>query len=104
MQTPMLDSPSLVTTAPGETVRVRRILFGAVRSLCQGQGLTEGAIVRRRGDIGDTVILETADGEPLTLDRRWARFVQVEPGHASDSTRSVQRSLRPKRDRKPARA
>jgi hypothetical protein len=69
---------SLAATAVGEAVEIRSILFEAVRSLCYDLGVREGDIVRCRADGPSHLLLETPRGRTVSLDRDWARFIQVE--------------------------
>jgi hypothetical protein len=70
---------SLAATATGEAVEIRRILFDVLRILCADLGVREGDVVRCRADTPSHLLLETASGRTVTLERDWARFIQVSP-------------------------
>lgn len=70
---------SLAATRTGEAVLIRRILFGALRSFCTALGLREGDVVRCRAGTPSHLLLETASGRTIPLERDWARFIQVSP-------------------------
>lgn len=78
---PTGDSPdpvrSLAATRTGESVVIRRILFGALRALCADLGVREGDVVLCRAGTASHLLLETRAGRTVPLDRDWARFVQV---------------------------
>lgn len=68
---------SLAGIGPGETVVVRCILFDSLRSLCAELDLREGDIVSCRTATPAQLLLETANGQGITLHRDLARFIQV---------------------------
>lgn len=68
---------SLADIRRGETVRIRGILFGALRELCRNIGIQEGDDVRCRGASRAALLLETVDGRTAVLDSDWARFIQI---------------------------
>lgn len=75
---------SLAATQTGERVEIHRILFGALRTLCDELGLHEGDRVRCRACTPSRVLMENAEGRTISLERDWARFVQVsEPFEAA---------------------
>jgi Fe2+ transport system protein FeoA len=77
MPTPNTATLSLAAAQPGEQVEIRRILFGALRGLCSDLGIFEGQVVRCRAGQGSQLLLQTADGRNVALERDWARFIQV---------------------------
>jgi hypothetical protein len=68
---------SLASADAGESLHVRRILFGALRALCADLGVHEGDVVRCRAGTPSNILLETAKGRIVALERDWARFIQV---------------------------
>jgi len=68
---------SLAAADAGEVVEIRRILFGVLRALCGELGIREGDAVRCRAATPGHLLLETPGGRTVTLERDWARFVQV---------------------------
>src|SRR5437763_985639 len=68
---------SLAATSAGESVQIRRILFGALRALCADLGVREGDIVLCRAGTSSHLLLDTPEGRTVTLERDWARFIQV---------------------------
>lgn len=69
----------------GDVFRVERILFDELRALCDRLDLHEGDVVECRTDTGPWLMLETASGRTVALERDWARFIQIA---AAGSTRS----------------
>jgi hypothetical protein len=61
----------------GEVFRVQRILFDELRRLCDRLDLHEGDVVECLADAGPLLVLETAGGRTVALERDWARFVRV---------------------------
>jgi hypothetical protein len=74
---------SLAAARTGEEVVIRRILFGALRALCAALGLREGDVVSCRAGTATHLVLRTASGKTIPLDRDWARFIQVSPASHS---------------------
>jgi len=68
---------SLAGVHRGEVFRVQRILFDELRRICDRLDLHEGDIVECRADAGPLLVLETAGGRTVALERDWARFVRV---------------------------
>ncbi|HEX7088931.1 MAG TPA: FeoA domain-containing protein [Longimicrobiales bacterium] len=68
---------SLAGVHRGEVFRVQRILFDELRRLCDRLDLHEGDVVECRADAGPLLVLETAGGRTVALERDWARFVRV---------------------------
>jgi len=68
---------SLATARAGEEVVIQRILFGALRNLCADLGVYEGDVVSCRAGISTHLVLRTATGRTIPLDREWARFIQI---------------------------
>ncbi len=78
---------SLAAVETGERIEIRRILFGALRTLCDDLGLHEGEVVRCRACTPSHVLMETTEGRTISLERDWARFIQVAPPHESRPAR-----------------
>jgi hypothetical protein len=70
---------TLASLAPGETARVDRILFGALRTVCGDLGLFEGESVHCRAGTSGVLVLDTQDGRIISLARDWARYINVAP-------------------------
>ncbi len=68
---------SLAAADTGEAIEIRRILFGALRNLCADLGVHEGEVVRCRACTPSQLLLETAAGRVVALERDWARFIQI---------------------------
>lgn len=68
----------LAASEPG-TLRIERIVFGAVRTLCRRYGIREGDVIRCRSSTASHVRVETRAGRTVVLARDWAKFVQVRP-------------------------
>ncbi|HEY8484829.1 MAG TPA: FeoA domain-containing protein [Longimicrobiales bacterium] len=82
MSNPESQVRSLAATGPGESVEIRRILFGTLRALCADLGVREGDVVRCRAGTGSHIWLETPSGRTVAIERDWARFIQVcDPEH-----------------------
>ena len=81
---------SLAGTAAGQAVQIRRILFGALRSLCADLGVREGDVVRCRAGTSTHLLLETNAGRTVRLERDWARFIQVACSAGENAQRTPQ--------------
>jgi hypothetical protein len=68
---------SLAGTGTGEAVEIRRILFDTLRTLCDDLDVHEGDVVMCRAGTSTQLLLETEQGRRVTLQRDWARFIQV---------------------------
>jgi hypothetical protein len=68
---------SLAATGTGEQVEIRRILFDTLRTLCDELDVHEGDVVKCRAGTNTQLLLETQHGRRVTLQRDWARFIQV---------------------------
>jgi len=68
---------SLAGVHRGDVFRVERILFDELRTLCDRLDLHEGDVVECRTDAGPWLMLGTAHGRTVALERDWARFIQV---------------------------
>lgn len=89
----MLDEPRLEGAAPeastlanvraGESARITRILFGALRALCDDLGVRENERFHCRAASGTMLVLEADDGHIVSLARDWARFIRVEPAETA---------------------
>jgi Fe2+ transport system protein FeoA len=68
---------SMAGARAGETLRVERILFDALRARCAALGVHEGSNVRCRSVTPTRLVLETGGGRTVLFERDWARFIQV---------------------------
>jgi len=68
---------SLAAARAGEIVQIRRILFGALRHLCDELGIREGDVVTCRAGTPSHLLLQTRNGRTTALERDWTRFIQV---------------------------
>ena len=68
---------SLAATRTGEFVEIKRILFKTLRAHCCELDIAEGDVVRCRAGTTSQLVLETKHGRTVSLDRDWARFIQV---------------------------
>lgn len=64
--------------APGEPVRVKRILCGTTRERCREAGIGEGAVLEYRCSSPEGLVFETESGGEVTLDLWYGSFVEVE--------------------------
>ncbi|HWV56546.1 MAG TPA: hypothetical protein VNZ57_03660 [Longimicrobiales bacterium] len=74
---------SLAAVDTGDIVEIRRILFDVLRGLCADLGVREGDVVRCRANTASHLLLETAGGRTVTLERDWARFIQIDTRSAA---------------------
>lgn len=89
---------SLAAARPGDLLRVREIFFGIVRDRCQRLGLDGGDVVECTEVKPDTIHLRHRKQGPISVDRRFARFVLVRRIRRPDS-RSERRARRTGRKR-----
>ena len=68
---------SLAATQTGESVEIRKILINTLRTHCSDLDIREGDVVRCRASTHSQLLLETRNGRTVSLDRDWARFIQV---------------------------
>lgn len=68
-----------------DVFRLERILGDGLRELCDRLDLHEGDVVECRTDAGPWLMLETAHGRTVALERDWARFIQVAAAGSSKS-------------------
>ncbi len=68
---------SLHSIAPGERARIATILFDRLRAECGQLGLQPGTVIHCRAATADWLILETAAGRRVRLERGWARFIEI---------------------------
>lgn len=73
------DSNTLAQVRAGEDTRVTRILFAALRALCEDLGIHENERFHCRTATGTMLVLEAEDGHIVSLAKDWARFIRVEP-------------------------
>ena len=76
------EASTLANVHAGEDARITRILFDALRSLCDDLGLRENQRFHCRAATGTMLVLEAEDGHIVSLARDWARFIRVEPAEA----------------------
>jgi len=76
------EASTLANVHAGENARITRILFDALRSLCDDLGLRENQRFHCRAATGTMLVLEAEDGHIVSLARDWARFIRVEPAEA----------------------
>lgn len=75
-----LDLSDVLIGAPADTpLRVSRIVFDQMRRRCAELGVYEGGNVRRLGDTGQRLLVETPSGEKVWLDRPVCTCIEVEP-------------------------
>lgn len=75
---PGAEASTLANVHAGENARITRILFGALRSLCDDLGLREDQCFHCRAATPTMLVLEAEDGNIVSLARDWARFIRVE--------------------------
>jgi hypothetical protein len=68
---------SLASVRTADAVRISGILLHSVRAQCKSLGICEGSLVRCRAAGRATLVLDTADGRTVPVDRDMARFIQV---------------------------
>lgn len=73
------DNGTLARIQTGESMRISRILFGALRAVCDDLGIRENERFRCRATTSAMLVLEADDGHIVSLARDWARFIRVEP-------------------------
>jgi hypothetical protein len=78
----MSATRTLADLQPGETARVDSFIYGAVRALCGDLGISEGDSVRCRAGTGGVLVLDTEDGNIVSMARDWARFITASPSDA----------------------
>ena len=77
------EASTLANLHAGENARITRILFGALRSLCDDLGLRENQRFHCRAASATMLVLEAEDGHIVSLARDWARFIRVEAAEAA---------------------
>jgi hypothetical protein len=68
---------------------IRRILFGTLRKFCADLGVYEGDIVSCRAGTSTHLVLRTAAGRTIPLDREWTRFIQISEPAGPSPQRTV---------------
>jgi hypothetical protein len=68
---------SLAAVRNGDRVRIHTILFDAARQYCEDLGFAVGDVVCCRNAGRSSLLLVNPDGRTVSLDRDWARFIQV---------------------------
>lgn len=81
-----LRTRSLASVNAGEYVEIRRILFDSLRHLCSDLGINQGQRVFCHASMESTLLLQNPEGRKVTLERAWARFIQVTPAAAAEQT------------------
>lgn len=71
---------TLAGLPPGTSARIRYIAFRGIREAFQDAGLGEGDVITLRGTSGAALLLEAPGRGTVSLDPRWARFIEVDPG------------------------
>jgi hypothetical protein len=72
------EASTLANVHAGDHTRITRILFGALRSLCDDLGIRENERFHCRAATGTMLVLEAEDGHIVSLAKDWARFIRVE--------------------------
>jgi hypothetical protein len=72
------EASTLAHVHAGENARITRILFDALRSLCDDLGLRENDRFHCRAATPTMLVLEAEDGHIVSLAKDWARFIRVE--------------------------
>lgn len=78
MTFPVDLSRSLAFVPTNVPVVVRHIPFESLRAFCDDRGLHEGDIVSSMVEAVDHLLLETGDGEHVTLEKRFAILIEAE--------------------------
>ena len=73
------EASTLANVHAGDNARITRILFSALRSLCDDLGIRENQRFHCRAATGTMLVLESEDGHIVSLAKDWARFIRVEP-------------------------
>jgi hypothetical protein len=68
---------SLVDVGPGETVRVRQVIFDSLRAYCAELGVGKGDQLTLLESGRSNLLLEEADGRLVRCPCEYARFVEV---------------------------
>jgi Fe2+ transport system protein FeoA len=71
------SSSSLAAVRTGDRVRVLSILLEGARLYCEALGFAAGDVIRCRHAGRSALLLVTPGGRTVSLDRDWARFIQV---------------------------
>jgi Fe2+ transport system protein FeoA len=71
------STSSLAAVRTGERVRIQSILLEGARQYCEALGFAAGDVIRCRNAGRSALLLVTPDGRAVSLDRDWARFIQV---------------------------
>lgn len=71
---------SLLDVAPGETVRVRQVVFDGLRAYCAELGVGKGDQLTLLETGRSDLLLEEADGRLVRCPCEYARFVEVARG------------------------
>ena len=69
---------TLATIQPGECLSIERVIFDSVRVRCMETDLREGTTTTCVAGTPDHLMLEAATGRLVIVERRWARFVEVD--------------------------
>lgn len=76
------EPSTLANVHAGDNTRITRILFAALRTLCEDLGIRENERFHCRAATGTMLVLEAEDGHIVSLAKDWARFIRVEPTEA----------------------
>ncbi|GEM_PF-5917624 len=84
--TPPADRPPTLVDVPvGERVRITRIIFKLVRSLCDDLNLSRGDPVRVEERSGSRVTVRNAEGRLVDLPAHFAHFIVVRDSRGRES-------------------
>lgn len=71
------NAESLVDVTPGETVKVRQVIFDSLREYCAELGVQKGdRLTLLEGDLS-SLLLEEDDGRLVRCPCEFARFIEV---------------------------
>jgi Fe2+ transport system protein FeoA len=79
-QTP---TSSLAAVRTGDRVRVQSILLEGARQYCEALGFAAGDVIRCRSAGRSALLLVNPVGRTVSLDRDWARFIQVRAANSA---------------------
>jgi Fe2+ transport system protein FeoA len=71
------STSSLAAIRAGDRVRIQSILIDGARQYCEDLGFGAGDVIRCRNAGRSALLLVTPGGRTVSLDRDWARFIQV---------------------------
>jgi Fe2+ transport system protein FeoA len=77
------STSSLAAVRTGDRVRVQSILLEGARQYCEALGFEAGDVIRCRNAGRSALLLVTPGGRTVSLDRDWARFIQVRAANSA---------------------